>query len=592
MYSPGLVHSPLVRGGRHVTRWSAGVAVALVLACNQADEESAPFDPEPRPAPKSIDEAVQRRLDDGGWVAELADDTELCRRVFADLVGRFPPQPEITESCAGQDLDVVVARLQATDDYVVHGQRRWRDRLGSSDALLYWRDLAPAFDVVAAMLRGELDYRAFAVQLMAEPGLMALDPDAAGRAYRVHRVFLGGGATASIAQDLARLTRIWDQRPLAASTFGNTIQTVPRAYIVPGHCGPLGTCATELYEGGRIEFPDPGPRPFAGIKYELLTDDQKASLRGTGEHVVGLPWFWEAAADELLDRLLGWSDGGSEPRRAGRILPEVRALLVEHLEQTHDIRSGERLVIGSLLYRQTNRVAETPLDEHLAESEDDRESEPAERPIWASGPLKFTPAEVVLNTVRGSSVAAGTCDPRMGDDDIYRQQLFGLGFPTGDDSDEIIADYNEFITEFNMLQGNWRSLVEQEVRDPTDPERTVSVLHLDPSYFEVARAFGGCPGTGAPRLTALDGLTYAYGQEVAANILCEDPEVLAIAGAATTPADAGAAFMSRFLSRLPTQEEATVFNDLVCDGVACTSGAEMAKGVCIALLGTHEMLFY
>lgn len=576
-----------------------GVGLAGIVACHwgcgsgKPSEDAAP-EPELRPAPRSIDEAVQRRLDDAGLGVTLAGDTELCRRMFADLVGRFPTSDEVASRCAGQEPEAIVDGLLGTEEYVVHGQRRWHDRIGSSDALLFWRDLVPAYDWVAQMLRGQLDYEQFAIALMAEPGLMALDSDPQDRAYRVHRVFLGGDPTQSMAQDLGRLTRIWDRRFVdSKAVYPTLLIPVPRAYIVPGYCGPLGACRTELYEGGSIDFPEPGARPFGGIKFELLTEAQRASLRGLGEHVVAFPWFWEAAADEVLDRLLGWNDGGSEPRRVGRVLPEVRALVVEHLQETKDLRSAERLVMTSLLYRQSHRGAE-PVESGSASGDTGEATDgprPGPRPIWASGPLKFSSAEVVLNTMLGSNAAAGTCDPRTGDDDIYDLNLVAAFVGLNADYDETTVQYNAFITALHQAQGNWRPLVEQEVSNPDDPQQTARLLHLDPTYLEMARAFGGCPGVDSPRLTALDGLSYAFGQEVAVNTVCEGPALAAIVGDSAGSAAIASALMSRLLSRAPTADELVLFDELACAGAACPD-EQLARGICVALLGAHEMLFY
>ncbi len=550
--------------------------VAVVFAMSAGCEDSPTPDalPELLPAPTTIDEAVQRRLDAAALQTALADDTELCRRLFVDFIGRLPSAEEVAQHCAGRTPEAVAAALQSEDGYVVQGLRRWRDRLDTSDASLYWADLRPALDLVEQLQRQEIDYSEFAVALLAEPGLMALDPDPTTRAMRVHRVFLGDEPTEAEATDLARLTRIWDPRPFPVDAFGGVIQESPRAYVVPGYCGPLGECSTQLNQGGSIAFPDPGSRPFRGIKYELLTDEQRASLRGLGMHVVSLPGFWESAADEVLDRLLGWSDGGVEPRRPGRVLPEVRELVAEHLRQTQSIASAERLIVSSLLYRQTHRRVPGDLDE-------------TPRPVWATGPFKPMNAEVILDTVRGDSGREGTCDPRTADDEAYAQHRLGLFNEPTEDLEATLEDYDTFITEFHARQGNWRPLVEQELVDPDNPDRSFTVLDLDRTYFDQARSFGGCPGAESPRLGPADGLPYAMGQEVVAGALCEQTSRWLPANGSVT--DIATAVFRRLLSRNPTETEYAAIEAAACSD--CDS-AEITRGICLAVMGSGAMLFY
>ncbi len=554
---------------KRVHLWCLGVVLG---ACADADPEQAPIEPPPE-APASIDEAVTRRLGDAGLQAVLADDTELCRRLFADLIGRLPSADEVAQTCAGQDPVLVAAQLQAREEYVVQGLRRWRDRLGSSDALLYWQDLMPAFDWVEQLQRGEIDYATFAVALSAEPGLMALDLYAVGRASRVHRVFMGAEATDASVDDLLRLTRIWDVRRTKISAFGAVLQQAQRAYVVPGHCGPLGECTTELIEGGRIIFPDPGSRPFSGIRYDLLSDEQRAALSGLGTYLVTLPGFWEAAADEVLDRLLDYSDGGAQPRRAGLLMPEVRMLVADHLRDTGSIASAERLVIGSLLYRQSNRA-----------QSGDESGEP--RPVWASGPLKPISAEVLMDTVRGQSTGPGSCDPRFADDEIYEQHIEGLFGSYVEEGGAWLAEYEAFITEFHAEQGNWRPLIEQTLEFGS---RSVTTLALASEYRDTARLFGGCPGSESPRTGPLDGLGYALGQENAAQDLCASEAMLQLAPADATLSQRVTAYSERLLSRPPSDDELDAFEAHAC--TSCNS-AELAYGTCVALLGSQSMLFH
>lgn len=544
------------------TRLPAAVIITLAFGCGTPN--SGPIVPDGSEQPSTIDGVIEARLSEAGLEPVLADRHELCRRLGADLLGRFPSADEVGELCPKErSAGEIAALMQGRDEYLVTSIRHWRDRLGTSDVRLNHAFLTPAYELVAALHRDELGYGEFATEILAGPALTASHDDPVNRAHAVHRVFLGGVATEAAALDLSRLTRIWDRRDGDFFSFSGAVMPTFEPWLVPGRC-QFGACETRSTPGGSIDFPDPGAFPFNGIKYVNLSEEQRMSLHGLGKFVVAQNLFYEAAADEILDRLLSWSDGGLTPRRPGRLLPRVRQLVASHLRETGSYASAERLVIDSLLYRQTNDLV------RIAEA-----GETTDRPIWATGPLRHAPAEVVINTVRGTSLADGTCDPRFADDTPYEQHQEAL---TG----ASITAYNQFITDFHAAQGNWQGLIEGEI-ELVDGSMA-SGLVLDHSYRDLARLFGGCPGDASARLTNLDGLTYAFGQEVAASLLCDD--FAAQLGADATPIDTTA---HRLLGRTPTETERTILTETACGDCSAT---ELSHGFCTALLGSDLVLFY
>ena len=547
------------------TRTTILLATAVLVTVACSNDSSNPIEvPDPTPTPKTIDGVLAPMFEADGLEVVEAGDAELCRRLSADLLGRFVTADQVESECAGKTPTQIATAFQSTDDYVRHSVRTWRDRFDTSDARLNYRHLKPMYELVAQLHRDELPYDEFAIEILADPGFLLQETDVVDRASRVHEVFLGKLPTTAIANDLASLVRIWEAGQDSDGAVGVIVDTV-RAFVVPGRCGPLGRCETTLLEGGVIDFEASGPFPFVRVRYENLTESQIDSLRGLGRLIVAQPGFWEAQADAILDRLLGWNDGGSVPRRPGTLLPMVRSLVAEHLAETGSVASAERLVIESILYRQTGRN-----DVLRAAGQT-----PDERPIWATGPVKYTSSEVVLATAG----LPGTCDPRFPDGEAFANLFIGLdvGGVSGTNL------YEQAFAKLIEFTENWTPIVLQE---RIVAEQPVMISALDTTFSDTARLFGGCPGVAHTRGDGADGLTYAYGNELAVNEVCErvaDPDETRDLGAIVDDT------ISRFLGRGATSPEQDAFALAAC---ADCDPPTLAQNVCIAVLGSHEMLLY
>lgn len=550
----------VVSGHRRARRLAA-VALAVVVAGCAGDGPLVEL-PEPVPEPTTLDGVVGPMLTEAGIVAVEASRVELCRRLAADLLGRFPSASEVETECADRAPAEIAERFQARPEYVRRSLRTWRDRLGTSDDTLDYRHLAALFELAAALHREELRLDDFTIAVLSDPGFLLQEADVVARASRVHQVFLGRRPTTEVANDLAQLVRIWEPVAQEEYTIGLAFQTT-RAFVVPGRCAPLGRCETRLLEGGVIDLQTTSPFPFVPIRYESLTEEQRLALDGLGALIVRQPEFWEAAADEILDRLLGWNDGGSMPRRPGTLLPRVRRLVADHLRETGSVASAERLVIASLLYRQTARA------DVLAAADQEVE----DRPVWATGPVKYTLAEVVLDTAG----LPGTCDPRYPDHTYFDRHRESLGTLDQLDSYEVV------FAELVERTGHWNLVVQREV---LLQGQLVPISVLDTTYRDLARLFGGCPGVASPRSDGSAGLAYAYGNELAVRQVCDAIDL----GDVDRPLDAIVnSVVEKFLSRPASFDEQIAFAEAACTD--CDPSAR-ARGICVAVLGSHEMLLY
>lgn len=458
--------------------------------------------------------------------------------------------------CAGRAPEEIAEAFQARDEYRLLSQRHWRDRLGTTDVFAGWRDLKELYSRVDALHSDEISYDQFAIEAMSHPAVMNLFQIPEERADRVFSAFMGRRPSVSERTGLAALYRPWGRR----NRTDPDVRLISTAYatVDPRRCAPATRCATDLYGvHTELDFASFEEVTELPARWYNLTPEQKDAVRAPGRLLVQQPFFWEAAADEILNRLLSWSDGGTLPNEPGILLPEVRELLADYLRETKSIPGAERLVIGSWLYRMSSRVADDGFGD---------DPEAPVRPLWASGPRKALIAEAWLH----SASETGDCDPRYPDS----HQFTLLAMP----GEEYAAARRTLWT----LQEN---------RAAWDPVAEAPDLR----FREVARSIGGCPGFQAmpvpraiPRLPQT-GLTHALAQEALVEEICTR---FGSGATETTVAVEVQEQTERFLGRDPTVEEITELETAFESCAGTCDAAEIRAGVCVALLGSAEMVFH
>jgi hypothetical protein len=498
---------------------------------------------------------------EAGAAPAFAGDAELCRRLYADVLGVYPTQSEIEADCVGRSADEIVDELQTRDRYLLVSERHWQSRLRTSDVITDWRYLQGLYELVRLLHTGDLDYESFGVQVLAHPGfnLSVFQPEE--RARLAFSVFLGRVASDAEAVDIGSLFRAW------IPAFGEDpdVAYLPRtrAQIFPFLCDPVSSCTAELLGGASLEFPATGG--FQILEYEDLDEDFLAALNTPGELITRQPFYWEAAADEILDRYLDWHDGGRVPRTPGHQHPAVREALAQFLRETGDYPAAEKLVLTSWMYRQTNQVPSV---------------EGVDQPVVLTGPLKAASAEVwfdsALNAVPPVFPRAAA-DPRYGD-----------GFPYF----LIYQAINDGTVTVEQASADFQLL--HDLRDDRLPLHSPNgYLEPDYRYLFLVRGIGGAPGFDAERQRP-EGLSYAFQQEALAELVCQ-PEV----GTGATPTgelDVEGVLnhqMRLFFGRAPTPDEVTDLEAAAeaCEDEDCTPAGRV-RSLCVALLGASEMLFY
>lgn len=516
----------------------------------------------------AIDAVLAPRFEAEGITPVIASKTELCRRLSADLLGRFATASEVGDECDGRTVSEIARRFQSRQEYLLLSERRWRDRLRSNDVEQDWRYLKEVYEHVDALHRGDLPYDDFVQLVSTHPGFMMGVFEPEEKAALAIRAFLGRTASEAEAADFASLYRVWIPSYEQDEDFAYAYRI--EAYVLPGLCEPLTSCTSDLLGSGVLDMSSfPAGALFEGIAYDDLTSEQLSAVQEPGRVLIRQPALYEAAADEILNRLLAWSDGGRFPREPGIVLPEVREVLADYLRENGDYAAAERMVLNSLLYRQAAQI------EPDGYGEDPVAPVP---PIYQHGPVKPVIAEMwVDSTAELIFDFGGTCDPRYTDGFPYFILLQGLdmGIPAAQVGEDVERLYG-------MME-------DRRAWDETGGDFYPFGIP-DFTYDYVAGLIGGCPGFDGER-QAQTGLSYAFTQETLAELLCSAaPEAL---GADTEVEDILDYQMRRTFGRSPTNAEIADFEAAAetCAGNECTP-AGMRNQVCVGLLGSMPMIFY
>lgn len=545
-------------------RWAW--ALLSLMACRGGTDAPVPQEvtPEPEVPPYTgahlIDAATHASFFLAGHEPREDDRPALCRRLFADLIGRYPTRDEVIETCGDRPVEVIVDDLMSRDAHLFLAQRQWRDRLDTLDVIVRFSYLRSLYEEVDKLTRGELLYPAFAERVLAHPGFVGQDFFPAERAKRAFRAFLGRPATDAEANDFGNLFRPWYLAQQPDPDFPYIQYNQP--YLSNGYCEPFAPCSTKLFGGASLGLSG-SFQQFA--TWETIDETTRQALFVPGRLLSRQPLFWEAAADDILERYLGWNDGGRFPRTVGIELPAVRRALTRYLEQTGNWGGAERLVLTSWLYRQ--RTVFEP---------DERPARDA--PVWTSGPVKAADAETWLDSAMNVTIDFGTCDPRYPDGFGYSLIAQALMNDPRWSPSAIAAEFQKL----HALSGSRLPLVYAP-----DYEGLIPSFQ----YYGVARLIGGCPGFGTTRTEPV-GTAFAFTQESLAELLCQEGVV--DEGRPLIPETAFTLHhqMSLVFGREAREEEVAAFlaaHDMCTDD--CDHESTI-RSVCVGLLGSAEMLFY
>lgn len=500
------------------------------------------------------------------WGAGLAsqpiDRTEACRRLYIDMIGRFPTPGELNSTCDLPTWGDTVHALLDTEEFTKVQQRRWADKLLYNNRAVSFERAFDMDELVRKTYEGRVAWDLFAAVTSAHPVLVRRYDTPEDRAEALFKLFLARPPYQNEKADMGRLYNLWTngywEHPYAGvlpdafvryECLGDNGQVDPEA---------AGPCTSILWGYNQLIL-QPDERAEndgdqAGTMWSgYLTVNEWEQLQAPGRAISQELAFWEAAVDDVMMQYFGYD--------LGTALPEVRQALVEYLiEYDGDIRSVHYAVATSIPYLQTARGGQS-----------------IEYP-WVYGPLKQTQVEPWLDTIKQrTGYDLSQCDHR-------------LPFP-----EDLLEDEDQNWTRAMVRNSEW------EMRDNGE---------IITDYRDIARTLGGCPSNEvSSRFTTVSILNTALQESFVLNV-CDagfqgaegavDVDILLPEGMSPSSEltdDAARDILERqtrlFLGREPTDEErdAIVMHANACSPQPCDAET-FARPVCFALLSSSEMLFY
>lgn len=502
-----------------------------------------------------------------GIATQPIDRRQACRKLYVDMVGRYPTPAEINDVCSNEDWGETVQSLMATPEFVLVQQRRWADNLLYNNRITNVERIFDMDDLVRKVYQGFVPWDLFAAVTISHPVLVRRYATPGDRAEAVFRLFLHRPPYESERSDMGRMFSVWSNGYRDHSYLG----TVPDAYInyecVGGNGSDpsdedLGQCTSILWGYNQLILEPDERRESEGEQEGLmwsgyLSADEWEQLQLPGRVLAKQDTFWEAAVDDVLNQYLGY-DLGTE-------VQAVRYELKNYLlENAADIRSVHYAVATSIAYLQSSQGYEGSTFR------------------WAYGPLKQAPAEAWIDSVkRMTGVQLGSCDHR-------------IPFP-----EDLLYD-----SEGNELNG-WTFALLNNSRWVIETDRDI-----DRDYQDLAQTLGGCPTNEvSSRFTTVSilgtAITEAFVAEVCDPAVADgnravDVSILLPEGmdaGKVLDADVAQEIVARqtrlFYGREPTEFELADAIDYAdqCTPKPCDA-EHFARPVCFALLSGAEMIFY
>lgn len=505
-----------------------------------------------------LDRGVCRGLWGVGLDTQPIEETQACRRLFADLLGRLPTHDEVQARCGDGDWNRIVAEMVNDERFVFVNRRVWADSLRYNNEAVSFERIYDADAAVTKLYEGRIAYDEFAALISAHPVLTRRYDNAGDRAAALFDLFLGRPPYDNERSDMARLYVLWQNGYFDHPALGVRLPDAVIGFRCLNEAGTepdpesAGECTSVLWGYNELVM-TPDYRAVEGELWSgFLTAEEWQALQEPGRIIARQLGFWEHAADEVMRRYLGYD-------LSARV-PEVRQELVEYMLEHHgDMRALHYAVATSQVYLQsTTTEAPTP-----------------HRHTY--GPLKQIEVEPWIDTVKQTTgYRLSRCDHRL---PVPEQML---------DSESVSA----------------RQLVEASDWDLEDDGDGV----VD-DYRDLARTLGGCPDNGVSgRFTTVSILTTAVQEGFVARV-CNPglderrgvpiekllPEGVG-ADKALTPAlaeDIVDHQIRTFFGRAAREDELAEarVNADACAPKPCRAQA-FARPVCYALLSSSEMLFY
>ncbi len=346
-----------------------------------------------------VDAAMCPYVQGEGAQPEPADQVEICRRLYIDLLGISPTSVDYEVDCKNRTVDEIVDDFMARPEFVLMSQRMWADVFHMNSELTYYGYIADLDALVGQVYApnpaDQITLDTFAVEAVTHPAFLGRwdGLDLIGFNFLSH---FGRDASGAERLDLFPLFRMWEERPFTDAIQGETNRVV----LNTNACENSALCSSDYWMAGDqvvVAQPSPGAMDpeLNVIDVDLLTPEQWDSVRLPGRRIAESGEFYEAYIDRTLDRYLGYD--------LGTAVPAARQALVDLLEENNgNARVVDREILTALVYTATNTY------------EEDDKPDPADwDPNYWHGPTKQMGAEAWLrSTQRLVGQVPGSCDHR------------------------------------------------------------------------------------------------------------------------------------------------------------------------------------
>lgn len=490
---------------------------------------------------------------------------EACRRLYADMLSRYPTTEEVATVCNQPTWGDTVKILLDSEEFVFNNQRRWADKLLYNNRAVNFERAFDMDELVEKTYEGRVAWDEFAAVTSAHPILVRRHDTPNDRAAFLFKLFLGRPPYENERGDIGRLYRLWNNGYWDHPHVG----TLPDAFVqfecVDGGGNPdpqtVGECTSVLYGHNELTLSPDTQRLVKDGEQEglmwagFLKDSEWKKLQLPGRLVASQPTFWEYTVDEVLEQYLGYN--------LAIDAPEVRNELVKYLLQYNgDIRALHFAVATSFVYLQSSR------------------GEAATGRRWTHGPLKQIQVEGWIDTIkRTTGWSLSQCDHRLPHPEDY----------VGEDAEEEGVNA-------------WGRALVRNTRWEVDSE-----LEVVNNYRNLARTLGGCPSNEVGgRFTTVSVLNTAVQEAFVAEV-CGIGDERGVETKFLLPegmsrdqviddnvASQIATYQYRvFLSRNPNEGELDEIRGWAsqCTPAPCTAEA-FARPFCFSTLSSSEMLFY
>ncbi|QQR89401.1 MAG: hypothetical protein IPJ88_14520 [Myxococcales bacterium] len=527
----------------------------------------------------ALENPINRAMCPATWGVGLStralEKGEACRRLYMDLIGRYPTEAETLNNCAARPWGEVVWELIDSEEFSLQCRRRWADIFGYSTQKVSVERIYDMDNIVGKLCGGYLAYDVFATVAASHPVVTRLYDTSGDRAEAAFSMFLGRPPDENERSDLARLYSLWlndyhDHQVLGMRLPDSWLQY--RCVNENGVRDPatVGEC-TSVEFGELVELylrPDIRALTVDGQKRMwsgLLKADEWQQLQEPGRLISSAlrygPVFWEHIVDRVLQQYLGYA--------LGREIPAVRSEMVDYLTNLYngDLRAVHYAIATSAAYLQSAQGEQasgggTPTEHR-----------------WTYGPLKQVQAEGWVKSMSSTlGVNIGACDHRITRPEDFLEAGSIAAYLLLEKSDWQLSTESE-----GLIVGEYRDLV---------------------------RTLGGCPNNEeSSRFSIVSVLTTGVQLNFASQVCdpaLEGSDAAAAIGAmlpngvtASTAASADIAeqllrhqarvFFGRDATAVEVEEIRAAGEQAARDA---RTAEEFARPLCYALLSSAEMLFY